>query len=121
MGKLTKTVARERRHKRLRQKIAGTAERPRVSVHISNKNMRVQVIDDDTKKTLVSASTLSADFKKTGAKASTVKGAEAIGTLIAEKAKAAGITNAVFDRGGFSFHGKVKAIAESARKNGLKI
>ncbi len=121
MGKLSKIDARARRHKRLRNKISGTAECPRMAVFVSNKNMRVQMIDDNAGKTLASASTLSAEFKKTGAKASNVKGAEALGTIVAEKAKAAGISTAVFDRGGFRFHGKVKAIAEAARKNGLKI
>ncbi len=78
----------------------------------------VQFIDDDTEKTLTATSTLSPEFKKGGAKV-TVEGAGTLGSIAADKAKAAGISTVVFDRGGFSFHGKIKALADSARKNGL--
>lgn len=120
MSKLTKYEARKRRHMRLRQKIAGTAERPRMSVFASCKHIYVQFIDDDTGKTLASASTVSEEFKKSGEKVN-AKGAEALGAMAAAQAKTVGISVVVFDRGGFSFHGKLKAIADAARKNGLKI
>jgi large subunit ribosomal protein L18 len=120
MAKLSKLQARKRRHMRLRKKVMGTAERPRMCVFVSNKHINVQLIDDDLGVTLEAVSTLSKVFKDSGAK-SNMKGAEALGKLAAEKAKAAGISNAVFDRGGFTYTGKVKALAESARKNGLKI
>jgi large subunit ribosomal protein L18 len=120
MAKLSKLQARKRRHMRLRKKIMGTSERPRMSVFVSNKHISVQLIDDDTGKTIASASSLSHEFKESGAK-SNIKGAELLGKLAAEKAKNAGITSAVFDRGGFTYIGKVKALAESARKNGLNI
>lgn len=120
MSKLTKLEARKRRHMRLRQKIAGTADRPRMSVFASCKHIYVQFIDDDAGKTLASVSTKSEEFKKTGEKVN-AKGAEVLGTLAAAQAKAAGISEAVFDRGGFTFHGKLKALADSARKNGIKI
>ena len=119
MAKLTKIQARDRRHKRLRKNIIGSTECPRMSVFVSNKHMYVQYINDDTGVTLASASTLSPEFKDAGAKVD-LKGAEALGTIAAEKAKKAGISTVVFDRGGFTFHGKVKAIADAARKSGLK-
>ncbi len=120
MGKLKKEEARRRRHLRLRKKISGTAERPRMVVFASNKHMYVQLIDDDAGNTITSVSTLSEEFKKSGAKAD-LKGAEALGELAADKAKVAGVSEAVFDRGGFSFHGRIKVMADSARKKGLKI
>lgn len=120
MGKLKKVEARTRRHMRLRKKVSGTAERPRMAVFASNKHMYVQFIDDNTGHTLSAASTLSEEFKKTGAKVN-VKGAEVLGELAADKAKEIGISNAVFDRGGFTFHGKIKAMTDSVRKKGLKI
>jgi len=120
MGKLKKVEARKRRHQRLRKKISGTVERPRMAVFASNKHMYVQLIDDNTGHTITSISTLSEEFKKSGSKA-TIKGAEFLGELAADKAKAAGINEAVFDRGGFSFHGKIKALTDSARNRGLKI
>ena len=119
MAKLTKKQLRERRHKRLRKTIMGTAVCPRMSVFVSNMHMYIQFIDDDAEKTLAAASTLSPEFKEGGHK-SDVKGAEVLGTMAAEKAKTAGISKVVFDRGGFTYHGKIKTIAESARKNGLK-
>lgn len=119
MAKMTKKQARERRHNRLRKNIEGTAECPRMSVFVSNKQMYIQLINDETGTTLASASTLSPEFKESGAKCD-MKGAEALGAIAAEKAKSAGISNVVFDRGGFTYHGKIKALAEAARKGGLK-
>ena len=119
MAKLTKKQLRRRRHNRLRKNIIGTAERPRMSVFVSNAHIYVQFIDDDAETTLATASTLSSEFKESGETAN-VKGAEALGIMAAEKAKAVGISNVVFDRGGFTYHGKVKAVADSARKSGIK-
>ena len=119
MAKLTKKQLRQRRHNRLRKTIMGTADRPRMSVFVSNAHMYVQFIDDDAEKTMAAASTLSLEFKESGEKAN-VKGAGVLGTMAAEKAKTAGISSVVFDRGGFTYHGKVKAVAESARKSGIK-
>ena len=112
--------ARIRRHSRVREKIAGTGERPRLAVFRSLTHIYAQLIDDAKGNTLVSASTLDADIKKEtqGKK----KSAEAamVGTLIAKRAKDKGITQAAFDRGGFKYQGRVKALAEAARKGGLK-
>jgi len=113
----TRTEARGRRHRRLRQKVHGTAARPRMSVCLTGQHIYVQFIDDVAGCTLASASTLLADVK--GAKAN-VAGAKKLGALAAEKAKANNITEVVFDRGGFQFHGRVKALADAAREAGLK-
>ena len=119
MAKLTKIQARNRRHMRLRKTIIGSPECPRMAVFVSNKHMYVQYINDETGNTLASASTLSPEFKEAGVKID-LKGAETLGTIAAEKAKSVGISKVVFDRGGFTFHGKIKAIADAARKSGLK-
>lgn len=108
-----------RRHRRVRSKVSGSAARPRLCVSRSNKNVYVQVIDDVSHTTICGASTLGADFKKTGAKASTVEGAQALGKIIGEKALDKGVTTVVFDRGGNLYHGRVKAVAEGAREAGL--
>ena len=108
-----------RRHKRLRKKISGTAECPRMCVSLSSKHMYVQFIDDVAANTLAATSTLDSKFRETG-KGVNVEGAAALGKIAAEKATAAGITTVVFDRGGYRFHGRVKAIAEAAREAGLK-
>jgi large subunit ribosomal protein L18 len=111
--------SRLRRHRRVRKKVQGTAERPRLAVYRSNRHLSVQIIDDNSGRTLVSASSLEADFRKqqTG---SNVAAATAIGTLIAERAKKSGITTVVFDRGGFLYHGRIAAIADAARAAGLE-
>lgn len=107
------------RHLRIRRRIAGTSARPRMNVFRSAKHISVQLIDDVQGKTLVSASTYEKDLK--GAKeCATCEGAKRIGEIIAERAKAKGIENVVFDRGGYLFHGRVKALADSAREKGLK-
>ncbi|ERH29863.1 50S ribosomal protein L18 [Alloscardovia omnicolens] len=114
-----KNVARLRRHARLRKKLAGTAERPRLVVTRSNRNMVAQIIDDTKGITLVSESTLHNDF---GAFEGTkVEAAKKVGELIAKKAVAAGITTVVFDRGGNKYHGRVAAVAEGAREGGLQL
>lgn len=102
---------------RLRQKVQGTADRPRFSVCFTGKHIYVQFIDDQKGNTLVSVSTAAADGKGTKA---TMAGAKKIGTLAAEKAKEKQIAQVVFDRGGFKFHGRVKALADAAREAGLK-
>ena len=106
-----------RRHKRVRGKIAGTPERPRLNVFRSEANIYAQIIDDAAGKTLAAASSLEKDFNCEGTKTDAAK---KVGQLIAERAKAAGIENVVFDRGGYIYHGRVAALAEGAREGGLQ-
>ncbi len=101
---------------RIRKKIAGTAERPRLAVHFSNQNVYAQVIDDASGRTLAAASTLD---KGISAKGANQAAAAKVGETVAKKAKAAGLDAVVFDRGGFQYHGKVKALADAAREAGL--
>lgn len=108
-----------RRHRRVRKKIAGTTDRPRLAVYRSNKHISIQVIDDQEGRTLASASTVEPDQRKLGSGA-TVEAAERIGTLVAQRAKIAGVKEVVYDRGGFLYHGRVAAAAEAARKAGLE-
>lgn len=108
-----------RRHKRLRKKISGTAACPRLCVSLSSKHMYVQCIDDEAANTIAASSTMDAKFRETGLNIN-VAGAAALGKIVAEKALAAGVSTVVFDRGGYQFHGRVKAIAEAAREAGLK-
>jgi len=115
----TKKDKRVRRHLRLRKKISGTAERPRFCVSVTANNIYVQFIDDVNGLTLAATSTLDSMFKEQQGKPN-VEGAKVLGKLAAEKAKAANIADVVFDRSGFKYHGRVKAIAEAARENGLK-
>jgi large subunit ribosomal protein L18 len=112
----TKKESRRRIHLRVRKKVNGTAERPRLCVYRSNKSIYCQIIDDLSGRTLAAASTHD-DGTATGTK---VEQAVAVGKVIAEKAKAAGIENVVFDRGGYLYHGRVKALADGAREGGLK-
>jgi large subunit ribosomal protein L18 len=118
MATLNRKEIRRKVHRRIRKKIAGTAVRPRLAVHFSNKNIYAQLIDDDAGTTLASASTKD----KAAGLASTVTSENAanVGKLIAERSKAANISKVVFDRGGYIFHGKVKALAEAAREGGLQ-
>ena len=106
-----------KRHKRVRGKISGTPERPRLNVFRSETNIYAQIIDDVAGKTLVSASSLEKDFNCDGTKTDAAK---MVGQLVAERAKAAGITTVVFDRGGYVYHGRVQALAEGAREGGLE-
>jgi large subunit ribosomal protein L18 len=108
--------ARERRHRRVRKKITGTAERPRLAVFRSNKHVYAQVIDDVSGRTVVSASTVEQSFE--GATA-TVDAAKKIGKLVGERAKDAGVDAVVLDRGGFHYHGRVAGVADGAREAGL--
>jgi large subunit ribosomal protein L18 len=114
---LTKNERLKRRHRRVRKKIMGTAERPRLAVFRSNKHVYAQAIDDIAGHTLVAASTVEAD-QRAGATA-TVDAAKQVGLLLAGRAKEAGITTVVFDRGGFSYHGRIAAVADGAREGGL--
>ncbi len=116
--KVSRNEMRLERHKRIRENLHGTADRPRLNVFRSNANITAQVIDDDKGITLVSASTLEKELKITNG--GNVEAAKKIGELIAKRAKDAKITKVVFDRGGYLYHGRVKALAEAARENGLE-
>ena len=118
MPTLTVRQARERRHRRIRGKIHGTAERPRVAVFRSNKGISAQLVDDDAARTLAAASWL--NLKKTFKGKKTEQAAE-VGKLLAANAKKAGIETVVFDRGGYLYHGRVKALADGARVGGLRL
>lgn len=108
-----------RRHLRVRKRVAGTSERPRLSVFRSNIHIYAQIIDDSISHTLAAASTSEKDLATTIQGKTKVERAKAVGQLIAERAKAAGIEKVVFDRGGFKYHGRVQALAEAAREAGL--
>jgi large subunit ribosomal protein L18 len=112
-----KNKTRQKRHMRVRNKISGTAERPRLNVFRSNQHIYAQLIDDVAGVTLVSASTLD---KELDAKGTKTEQAVAVGALIAKRAEAKGLKDVVFDRGGYLYHGRVKALADAARENGLE-
>ena len=120
INKIDKNAIRRRKHVRVRNKIAGTSSRPRLCVFRSNTNIYAQIIDDEAGKTLVSASSLDKEVKASIENGSNKEGAAAVGKKIAERALAANINEVVFDRGGYIFHGRVEALAESAREAGLK-
>ena len=117
VSKITKKAMRLKRHIRVRGKISGTAERPRLNVFRSNANIYAQIIDDVNGVTLVSANTLEKGFEGATGNA---EAAKKVGTVLAERAKAKGIEEVVFDRGGYVYHGRVAALAEGAREGGLK-
>jgi large subunit ribosomal protein L18 len=114
-----KQELRKARQRRVRKKVAGTAERPRLAVFRSNAHIVAQVIDDRSGRTLAAAATVEASLKQAG-KTGNKTAAEAVGKLVAERAKAAGVTRVVFDRGGFLYHGRVAALADAARQAGLE-
>lgn len=120
--KKTRRTSRIRRHRSIRDKLAGTAERPRLVVYRSLKNIEGQVIDDDAGRTLVGLSTLNPDLRGFEAEGDNrkIEHAFAAGKMLAEKAREAGIDTVVFDRGGYKYHGRVKAFADGAREGGLK-
>ena len=118
--KASRTKIREKKHARMRYHIAGTTERPRLAVFRSNNHMYAQIIDDSAGKTLVSASTLEKSAREELGRTNNTAAAAYVGTAIAKKALEAGITEVVFDRGGFLYHGKVQALADAAREGGLK-
>ena len=118
INKTASSVARTARHKRVRKHISGTAERPRLCVFRSSKNIYAQIIDDVKGNTLVAASSKEAAFD--GTNGGNKEAAKKVGLLLAEKAKAANIGTCIFDRGGLMYHGRVAALAEGAREGGLK-
>ena len=120
VSKESRTKIREKKHRRQRNRFSGTAERPRLAVFRSNNHMYAQIIDDTVGNTLVSACTLQKDVKAELEKTNNVDAAAYLGTVIAKKAVEKGITTVVFDRGGFIYQGKVKALADAAREAGLE-
>ena len=117
--KENRKAIREKKHARIRNRFSGTAQRPRLAVYRSNKHIYAQIIDDTVGKTLVSASTLQKEVKAELEKTNNVEAAAHLGTVIAKRALEKGIDTVVFDRGGFIYQGKVKALAEAAREAGL--
>jgi large subunit ribosomal protein L18 len=116
----TKEDVRARLHARIRKKLAGTPERPRLAVFRSQSHIYAQLIDDDAGRTLCSASSLEKALKGDFKRGANVAAAKAVGRLIADRAKEKGVAAVVFDRGGFQYHGRVKALADAAREGGLK-
>ena len=116
MSAATKPVARVRRRRRVRAKVTGTADRPRLSVFRSNRGIQAQLIDDEQGHTLAAVAWTEGDLKGLGR----MEQAKRVGELIAERGKAAGVETCVFDRGGYRYHGKVKALADGAREGGLR-
>ena len=119
VSKKSRSEVRVNKHRKLRNRFSGTAERPRLAVFRSNNHMYAQILDDTVGNTLVSASTLQKDVKAELEKTNNVEAAAYLGTVIAKKAIEKGITSVVFDRGGFIYHGKIKALADAAREAGL--
>ena len=120
MAKKSRSVARIRRHARVRKHLAGTPECPRLNVFRSITDIYVQVIDDQSGRTLVAASTVDGELRKKMKGLNKTEQAKLVGQTVADRAKSKGITNVVFDRGGFRYMGRVKALADSARENGLQ-
>jgi len=118
--KLSKDAHRRRVHARVRTRLAGTPERPRLNVYRSVAHIYAQVIDDRGGRTIASASSVDKETKKNLKGGGNIASAKAVGKVIAERAKAAGVTQVVFDRGGYKYHGRVKALADAAREAGLK-
>ncbi|MBI4271680.1 MAG: 50S ribosomal protein L18 [Candidatus Rokubacteria bacterium RIFCSPLOWO2_12_FULL_71_22] len=112
-------ASRDVRHRRLRRWVRGSAARPRLAVFRSTRHIHAQLVDDDTGRTLLAADSRSKAFMEQHRTGGNVQAAKAIGDLVAQKAKAAGIERVVFDRGGYKYHGRVKALAEAARAGGL--
>ncbi|HEU0368339.1 MAG TPA: 50S ribosomal protein L18 [Candidatus Acidoferrum sp.] len=118
--RLSRDLKRQRVHQRVRMTVSGTAERPRLCVYRSLDHIYAQVIDDRAGKTLVSASSADKDTKKNLKGGGNVAAAKVVGKTVAERAKAAGVSKVVFDRGGYKYHGRVKALADAAREAGLQ-
>jgi len=118
--KLSRDEQRQRVHARVRTRVSGTPERPRLSVYRSVGHIYAQVIDDRSSRTLVSASSIDKEVKKNLKGGGNIASAKAVGKIIAERAKAAGVSKVVFDRGGYKYHGRVKALADAAREAGLQ-
>jgi large subunit ribosomal protein L18 len=121
MGKTNPTyLARKRRHQRVRKRLAGTSERPRLNIYRSLNHIYAQVVDDTKGVTLTSASSLDAELSKKTKKQTKTEQAKLVGQLVAERALKAGVSEVVFDRSGYKYHGRVKALAEASREAGLK-
>ena len=118
--RLSREAHRNRIHRRMRKTLAGTPERPRLCVHRSSKHIRAQVVDDETGRTLASASSLDGEVKTVIKGGGNIAASKVVGKVIAERARAKGIDKVVFDRGGYQYHGRVQALAEAAREAGLK-
>jgi len=118
--KLSGEAHRRRIHLRMRKRIAGTTERPRLCVHRSSRHIRAQVVDDQTGRTIASASSLDPDVRKVIKGGGNVAASKIVGKVVAERARAKGVEKVVFDRGGYQYHGRVQALAEAAREAGLK-
>ncbi len=118
--KLSRDGQRKRVHARVRMKVSGTPERPRLSVYRSVGHIYTQIIEDGTGRTLVSASSVDKEVKKGLKGGGNIAAAKSVGKIIADRAKAAGINKVVFDRGGYKYHGRVKALADAAREAGLQ-
>ena len=120
INKPSRAAARVKRHYRIRNKVSGTAQQPRLAVFRSNQHIYAQIIDDVAGNTIVAASTLEADIASKLEHTSTVEAAKVVGEAIAKRAMDKGITEVVFDRGGYIYHGKIQALAEAAREAGLQ-
>jgi len=120
MAAFNRKAERDKRHKRIRKKISGTSGRPRLCVSKSLRHIRVQLIDDEDGRTLVSASTNGRELRKEGAR-NNIPGAEKVGALLAKRTLEKGIETVVFDRGGYLYHGVVAAVADGCRKGGLRL
>jgi len=120
MATINRREGRARRHRRIRGRLSGTTARPRLNVFRSNEHIYAQVIDDTRGHTLVAASTVDAGLRSQLAENSKIDEAKLVGRLVAERALAAGVTQVVFDRGGYQYHGRIKALADAAREGGLK-
>ena len=118
--RLSRQAHRRRIHVRMRKRIAGTSERPRLCVHRSTRHIRAQVVDDNAGRTIVSASSLDKDVRATLKGGGNVAASKVVGKAIAERARAKGVEKVVFDRGGYQYHGRVQALAEAAREAGLQ-
>lgn len=118
--RLSREAHRHRIHRRMRKTLAGTPERPRLCVHRSSKHIRAQVVDDQTGRTIASASSLDGEVKTVIKGGGNIAASKVVGKVIAERAQAKGIEKVVFDRGGYQYHGRVQALAEAAREAGLK-
>lgn len=118
--KLSREAHRRRIHVRTRKKLAGTPERPRLCVHRSSKHIRAQVIEDQSGRTLASASSLDKEVREQIKRGSNIAASKVVGKIVAERARAQGVEKVVFDRGGYQYHGRVQALADAAREAGLK-
>lgn len=118
--KINRNLIRKRKHIRVRKKVTGTSERPRLNIYRSNTNIYAQLIDDRKGITLVSASSLEQTIKEKHSNGSNIVAAKEVGKLVAARAIEKGIVNVVFDRGGYIYHGRVKSLAEGARETGLR-